>query len=200
LAEELLFSLGIIVGAMFVAELTDKDAFLILALSTRIRPSRVFLAGATAFILTSAIIVTTGALLVSIVPIVWVKYAGGGVMIAYGLWEFKGLVGERLVEKEESKLLGDKGGWRTFAAMVGALALLDLAGDATEILIVLFMAQYSDALLVFAGSCVGLVSATAFETALGNRLGRLLTPQRIRYVSIVVFLALGSSVIIFNAL
>jgi len=121
-------------------------------------------------------------------------------MIAYGLWEFKGLVGERLVEKEESKLLRDKGGWRTFAAMVGTLALLDLAGDATEILILLFMAKYSDALLVFAGSCVGLVSATAFETALGNRLGRLLTQRRIRYVSIVVFLTLGSSVIIFNAL
>lgn len=184
---------------MFVAELTDKDAFLILALSTRIRPSRVFLAGATAFILTSAVIVTTGALLVTIVPIVWVRYAGGGVMIAYGLWEVRGLVGQRLVEKEGSKLLSDKGGWRTFAAMVGALALLDLAGDATEILIVFFMAQYSDALLVFAGSCVGLVAATAFETALGNRLGRLLTPQRIRYVSIVVFLTLGTSITIFNA-
>lgn len=199
MAEELLLSLGIIVGTMFVAELTDKDAFLILALSTRIRPSRVFLAGATAFILTSAVIVTTGALLVTIVPIVWVRYVGGGVMIAYGLWEVKGLVGQRLIEKEESRLLRNNGGWRTFAAMVGTLALLDLAGDATEILIVLFMAQYSDALLVFAGSCVGLVTATAFETALGNRLGRLLTPQRIRYGSIVVFLALGTSIIIFNA-
>ena len=182
-----------------MAELTDKDAFLILALSTRIRPSRVFLAGATAFILTSAIIVTTGALLVTIVPIVWVRYAGGGVMIAYGIWEVKGLAGRRPIEKEDSKLLSDKGVWRTFAAMVGALALLDLAGDATEILIVFFMAQYSDVLLVFGGSCVGLVTATAFETALGNRLGRLLTPLRIRYVSIAVFLTLGTSIIIFNA-
>jgi putative Ca2+/H+ antiporter (TMEM165/GDT1 family) len=182
--------------ALFVTELTDKDALLLLTLAGRGRAGVVFLAGTTAFVLTTTLFVTVGSLITSLVPILWVKLAGGSVMVAYGLWEARGFVGQRLVEREERETGAKDGGWRVFLSMVGALALLDIAGDATELLTIVFVAQYSDALLVFAAACTGLIVATAAETALGSRLGRMLTPVRIRYVSVAVFLALGAFIIL----
>ena len=188
-----------IAATIFVAELTDKDAFLLLALSTKVRTRTTFLAGSTAFIITTALFVTLGSVIVGFVPVYWVRLAGGVAMLAYGLWEARGLVGSRAVEEEESVIERQTGAWRTFLTMVAALALLDIAGDATEILTFVFVAHYQDPLLVFAGAASALVCATAVETSLGNRLGRLLTPRRLRYLSTAVFLALGVSIILLNA-
>jgi putative Ca2+/H+ antiporter (TMEM165/GDT1 family) len=185
-----------IAATLFLAELTDKDALLLLALATRTRASKVFLAGATAFLFTTAVIVTVGAIAIAVVPIQWVKLAGGVVMVGYGLWEARGLVGQKAVEDEEEMIESSRGGLRSFLLMVGALAFLDLAGDATEVLTVVFVAQYSDALFVFAAAYAGLLGATAVETALGNRLGRLLTPGRLRYLSVFVFLLLGALILV----
>jgi len=118
------------------------------------------------------------------------------VMLSYGAWEMKGLVGQRAVAKEEGAIEASGGGLRAFLTMVGALAFLDIAGDATEVLTIVFVAQYSDALLVFSAACAGLITAAAVQTALGSRLGKLLTPTRVRYVSIAVFLLLGSFILI----
>jgi putative Ca2+/H+ antiporter (TMEM165/GDT1 family) len=63
-----------------------------------------------------------------------------------------------------------------------------------------FVAQYSDAALVFSGACVGLIAATVVETALGNRLGRALTPRGVRFVSVAVSLLLGPSILVINLL
>lgn len=188
-----------IVSALFVTELTDKDAMLLLTLAAKTRAAFVFLAGATAFIITTAIFVTVGTLIGAIVPILWVRLIGGAFMIGYGLWEARSTVSHRDVEKEERSLERRFDGWMAFFSIVAALALLDIAGDATEVLTIVLVARYSNPILVFSAACTGLISATAFETALGNRLGRMLTPQRIRYVSTVVFLALGTFIIISSA-
>ena len=74
--------------AIFVAELTDKDALLLLSLATRFRPRLVFAAGAVAFTITSAVIVTLGRFLVDYVPVSWVTLAGGTIMIGYGIWTY----------------------------------------------------------------------------------------------------------------
>lgn len=196
MAEQLLAAFAAIASALFVTELADKDALLILTLASRRKAFPVFLAGSTAFIMTTALFVSVGSLIVAIVPLLWVKLAGGGFMIVYGLWEARGLVGQKAVEREEKAIEGKTDGWRAFLAMVAALALLDIAGDATEVLTIILVAQYSNLVLVFAGCCAGLVAATAAETILGNRIGRFLTPGRIRYLSIVVFLFIGSFIII----
>lgn len=190
-----LASWGTIALALFLAELTDKDAFLILTASTRMRPGVVFAAGATAFVLTSALFVSAGAVLISFVPVVLVRGAGGVVMLAYGVWELSGAVGARGAEGG-GKTAGSGSAWRAFLALVGGLALLDVAGDATEILTIVFVAHYSSPLLVFLGAVTGLVCATAVETALGSRLGHLLTPARVKYGSAAVFLVLGSAILL----
>jgi len=183
-------------SALFVTELTDKDAMLLLTLAAKTRAAFVFLAGATAFVITTAIFVTVGTLIGAIVPILWVRLVGGALMIGYGLWEARSAVSHRDVEREQRNLERRFDGWIAFFSIVAALALLDIAGDATEVLTIVLVARYSNPILVFSAACTGLISATAFETALGNRLGRMLTPQRIRYVSTVVFLVLGTIIII----
>jgi putative Ca2+/H+ antiporter (TMEM165/GDT1 family) len=194
-----LAAFGTIALTIFVAELTDKDAFLLIALSTRVKARLVFMAGAVAFVFTTTVIIALGSALIVVVPVYWVRLAGGLVMIAYGLWEARGLVGVEAVSEEESRIEKAQSAWKTFAAMVAGLALLDLAGDATEVLTIVFVARFPNPLFVFAAAILALISATAVETALGSRLSRILTPRRLRTLSLAVFLLLGATIIIFNS-
>jgi putative Ca2+/H+ antiporter (TMEM165/GDT1 family) len=194
-----LAAFGTIAITLFIAELTDKDAFLLIALSTRVKARLVFLAGAVAFVCTTTVIIAIGSALISVVPVYWVRLVGGIVMIAYGIWEARGLVGMKAVSEEESRIEKAQSAWKTFAAMVAGLALLDLAGDATEVLTIVFVARFPNPTFVFSAAIIGLLAATAVETTLGSRLSRLLTPFRMRIGSAAVFLVLGASIIILNS-
>jgi putative Ca2+/H+ antiporter (TMEM165/GDT1 family) len=185
-----------IVATIFIAELTDKDALLLLTLATRIRPWTAFASGSVAFTITSAIIVSVGYFLIQIVPIFWVRLVGGCVMIGFALVEYLRHGDD---EKEEKKLLSrtlKKTGWSIFVGAVSLLILLDLAGDATEVLTIVYVARFSNALLVFLGAVVALVSASALETMLGRKLGKILSASKIRILSLVVFLVIGSVIVI----
>jgi putative Ca2+/H+ antiporter (TMEM165/GDT1 family) len=188
-----------VVGTIFVAELTDKDALLLLSLATKMRPLLVFAAGSIAFTITSAIIVLLGSVLIEYVPIFWVKIAGGAIMLGYALLEFlRGLHADKNTEKREEKFSKNFGKREAYAflGILVSLIVLDLAGDGTELVTIVFVAQYGNALLVFAGAVVALVGASAVEAALGSRLGALLSAKRIRYVSVIVFLIIGSVIIV----
>ncbi len=180
---------------IFIVELTDKDALLLLTLATRIKPWTAFASGASAFTITSAIIVSIGYALIRIVPVFWVRLAGGVVMIGYGLWEFFHKEDE---EKEEKKLLNrtmNKSNWSIFLGAVSLLVLLDLAGDSTEVLTIVYVARFSDALLVFLAAVLALVLASALETFLGGRLGRIISMGKVKKLSLVVFLIIGILII-----
>lgn len=182
---------------IFIAELTDKDALLILTLATRFKAWVIFAAGSVAFTITSAIIVTLGHFLASYVPVSWISLAGGAIMICYGVWTFRNKqneegrgVEDRLAEKATAGVAS------VFLSAVGFLVLLDLAGDATEILTILFVARFGDAFIVFIAAVVALVAATAVETTIGNRLNMILSAGRIRIFSSLVFLAIGLGAIL----
>jgi len=186
-------------AAIFVAELTDKDALLLLSLATRLKPWIVFAAGSVAFTITSAIIVTVGYFLVSFLPVSLISVAGGLVMIAYGTWSFfEANKEEEELAKAERKLSlkASKSLWLVFLNAVSLLILLDLAGDATEVLTILFVARFQNGLLVFIGAVVALITATAVETTIGNRLSKILSFKRIRIFSLFVFLTIGSVAIL----
>ncbi len=193
-----------VAGTVFVAELTDKDALLILALATKTKPLRVFAAGSLAFLITTVIIVLIGSVLVNFVPVFWVKLVGGGIMVAYAIWEYA--TGRRNeedeIERKEKKIIEEsgRGVLLAFLRIVLALAVLDLAGDATEVVIVVFVAQLNDAVLVFMAAFSALVAATAVETAIGNGLGRFLTVRTLRYLSVGVFLTIGAIIILTTVL
>ena len=188
-----------VAGAIFVAELTDKDALLLLTLATKANPWRVFAAGSMAFTITSAIIVLVGSAIAQFIPIFLIKIAGGVIMLGYAFFQYlKGLREEHNLERRgESLAQGSiQGRWMAFLTVVSALVVLDLAGDATELLTVVFVAQFHNLLLVFLGAVIALVAASGVEATLGHQLGRLLSAKKIRYVSILVFLLIGSAIII----
>ena len=183
---------------IFVAELTDKDALLLLSLATRFRSILVFGAGLIAFTITSAIIVTFGQLLVDYVPVSWVTLAGGTIMIGYGIWSyFTGRDSDEATEVERRLASSaHKGEASVFLSAVGLLVLLDLSGDATEVLTILFVARFQNVVIVFIGAVLALIAATAVETAIGKRLSKILSVARIRVFSLCVFLAIGATAIV----
>jgi len=199
MAELSIFSFATIAATIFVTELTDKDALLLIAVSTKVKARLAFLAGATAFTITTTIIVAAGSLMVSLVPVGWIRLAGGAVMIGYGLWEARGLIGKEAVGRQESRIASAASSWRLFLVLVGSLALLDLAGDATEVLTLVLVAQYTAPLYVFSAVWLGLVSAAGVETVLGNKLGKLLTPRRLQVGSAAIFVLLGLAIILLDA-
>lgn len=188
-----------IAGTIFVAELTDKDALLLLSMASRMKALVAFAAGSLAFITSTAIVVLFGSVLTTYVPIFWVKIAGGTIMLAYGFIEYlRSFTVEERVEKRERRFVKrfERKAVYAFLGMVASLILLDLAGDATELLTIVFVAQYENLLLVFVAAAGALVAASAVETALGNRLGRALTSKNVKLISVVIFLIIGSVIIV----
>ena len=185
-----------VLGTIFVAELTDKDALLLLTLATRIKPKIAFAAGATAFTITTTIIVTLGYFLITVVPVFWIRLVGGFVMIGFAVWQYLNTKEE---ESEEKKLLERTKRSTALSIFLGAvsmLILLDLAGDATEVLTIVFVAHFSNVLLVFLGAVLALVAASAVETILGSRLKKYLSASRLRLLSLLIFLVIGSYIIV----
>ena len=184
--------------AIFVAELTDKDALLLLSLATRFKPRIVFAAGAVAFTLTSAVIVTLGRVLVDFVPVSWVTLAGGTIMIGYGIWGYLTTQDSEETSDVQRRLSGSaqKAEASVFLSTVGLLALLDLSGDATEVLTILFVARFQNVVIVFTGAVLALIAATAVETTIGRKLSNILSTTRIRVFSLCVFLVIGATAII----
>jgi len=182
---------------IFVAELTDKDALLLLTLATRIRPWIAFAAGASAFTISTTIIVTIGYFLTNIIPVFWIKLVGGIAMIGFAIWQYT-TSGEKEEANEERRLLDrakvKKSAWSIFVGAVSLLIILDLAGDATEVLTLVYVARFT-ALLVFFGAVSALVAASAVETVLGSRLKLILSAKRIRTFSFLVLLIIGVIII-----
>ena len=119
-------------------------------------------------------------------------------MISYGVWSFFHTDSDEEVTSVENQLsvTARKGMMQLFLSAVGLLVLLDLAGDATEVLTILFVARFGDAVLVFIGAVLALIAATAVETMIGNRLSKLLSKNRIRTLSLIVFLTFGTTAIL----
>lgn len=190
-----------ILVTMFVVELTDKDALLLLALATRMSPWIVFALGSVAFTITTTIIVSVGYVLLQFIPVWIIRAAGGIIMIGFAIWSYSTEKHEEAeVAKEGEKMIRrtvlKKSAWSIFLGALSMLIVLDLAGDATEVLTIVYVAHFQNVLLVFAGCVVALIVASAVETALGNRLGKLLSVEKIRFISLGIFLIIGAVIMI----
>lgn len=188
----ILAAFATIVLTIFILELTDKDALLLLTLATRLKPWTAFLSGATAFTITSAVIVTLGYFLIKVLPITWVRVAGGLVMVGFGLFEYL----RKENEEERIPQRGNGNEWAVFLGTVSMLVLLDISGDATEVMTIVFVARFSDPLLVFFSAVFALVVASGVTTFLGRRLGHVLSSSRMRILSLVLFVVIGTVIIV----
>ena len=97
-------------------------------------------------------------------------------MICYGVWSFfHAKTDEEETTGMEMKLSAKatNGIASVFLSAVGLLVLLDLAGDATEVLTILFLTRFGDTFLVFIATVIALIAATAVDTTIGNRVSRI---------------------------
>lgn len=119
-------------------------------------------------------------------------------MIGYAAYEYF-TTNKQEIEEDKKKLekrSKDKNVFfRLFLSIISMLVILDLAGDATEVLTIVFVARFQNVLLVFVSCVVALSAASAVETTIGNRLGKLFSFERIRVFSLLVFAIIGMIVI-----
>jgi putative Ca2+/H+ antiporter (TMEM165/GDT1 family) len=193
---DLLLAFATIASTLFIVELTDKDALLLLTLATRVKPWTAFASGAAAFTITSAIIVSAGYILIRVIPVFWVRVAGGLVMIGYGLWEYFHKEGEAEEERKLMERTAHMSDWSIFFGALSLLIVLDLAGDSTEVLTIVYVAKFANALLVFLGAVLALVSASALETFLGGKLGKVISTSKVKRLSLIVFVIIGTVVLL----
>ncbi|HKW05648.1 MAG TPA: TMEM165/GDT1 family protein, partial [Nitrososphaerales archaeon] len=157
---------------------------MLLTLATRMKPKLAFAAGSIAFTITSAIIVTIGSILTAILPVYWVKIGGGVIMICFATYEFFEITKEakKIESEENAKLDRDRQKKNSRSILMSSIAMLvalDLAGDATEVLTIVFVAKFQDSLLVFLSCVAALILASGVETVIGHRIGKFLTPGRV---------------------
>jgi putative Ca2+/H+ antiporter (TMEM165/GDT1 family) len=125
--------------------------------------------------------------------------AGGAIMIGYGIWSFLKTNQEKdeiTAAQRKLSAKGSTGLTSMFLSIVAMLVLLDLAGDATELLTILFVARFQDPLMVFTAAVAALIAATAVETTIGSTMSKILSTHRIRIFSLAVFLIIGTSAIL----
>jgi putative Ca2+/H+ antiporter (TMEM165/GDT1 family) len=176
---------------IFVAELGDKTLFMVLLLSARHPPLRVFAGAAAAFLLHSAIAVLLGQL-IGVLPHDVIRYGSAAIFFWFGLL--------LLLQKPKPESTEDASKTQP-RPMVTAFTLIFIAewGDATQILGAVLVANHlatlgrlQASIAVFGGGVAGLWLGTALAVIVGNRAGRWLPEGPLRKVAGVCFLLVGA--------
>jgi putative Ca2+/H+ antiporter (TMEM165/GDT1 family) len=175
---------------VFVAELPDKTALAALVLATRHRAFPVLLGACTALTIQSVVAVAAGQL-VSMLPPRPVHVFAGALFLLSAV-----LMWRRREEAAEDDRGGTdrRGFWRsTWLAFV--VVFVAEWGDLTQLATGALAARYESPFVVFAGATAALWSVTALATAIGNRAGKLLDPDRTKKVAAVLFALVGVALI-----
>jgi Ca2+/H+ antiporter, TMEM165/GDT1 family len=182
-----------VVATVFVlivpAELPDKTFIATLVLSTRFRPLLVFVGSGLALVVQAAIAVIAGSAL-ALLPSTLVHaisaaiFAIGAVVLYRGTQDAAGE--EREVAEEISDVPAEPSPMRV---MLTSFVVLFLAewGDLTQLLTASLAAKYDDALSVFLGSALGLVTVAALAVTGGKALVRFIPLLWIRRIAAAAF-------------
>lgn len=174
---------------IFVAELGDKTLLLVLLLSARLSPLRVFAGAALAFLVHGLLAVALGQLL-GLLPHAWVRYGSAGLFLFFGL----GL----LLRKPEGAI--DAGLRPGRGPLLTSFVFIFLAewGDMTQILSAALVADHTAslgrlgaAIAVFCGAVLGLWAGTALAVAVGRKAGRWLPAHVLQRAAGACFLAVA---------
>ena len=184
-----------IFSLIFVAELPDKTAFLLLLNSTKGHPLAIFGGTALAFLIQTVVAVTFGRLL-ALLPEQWV-HIGAGVM-------FLGFAAHAWWSKDEDEAEADASAaktdfWRAFSR---AFLIIFIAewGDLTQLATAGFAARYPAALFtIFVAALLALWSTTALIVFVGHKVKGLVSGPWLKRASVIAFAAIGIYFIV-NAL
>ena len=179
-------NIGVALAAFFLilpVELPDKTLVATLVLSTRYRPLPVLAGVSAAFFVQCLIAVTAGQLL-ALLPHRLVA-AVVAVLLRHG-------------EEPSEELADDRRQRGSFGVAVTSFGVLFAAewGDASQVATAALTARYDNAVSVFAGSFLALVSVAALAVTLGNVLVRrvpLHLIQRVAGLMFMVFAVLAAT-------
>jgi putative Ca2+/H+ antiporter (TMEM165/GDT1 family) len=175
---------------IFVAELGDKTLFMVLLLSARYPPVKVFLGAALAFLLHAAIAVGLGQIL-AFMPHAIVKYGSAALFLFFGV-----MLLVRAGESSSDEKVAE--GQRTPVWTSFLFIFIAEWGDMTQILSAALVADHSQALgrwgaslAVFAGAVLGLWLGTALAAFVGHTAGKWIPEKWVRRVAGVCFLGVA---------
>jgi Ca2+/H+ antiporter, TMEM165/GDT1 family len=181
--------LALTFGLIFVAELPDKTMIATIVMASRNRPVPVFAGAASAMVANAGLAVGAGRLL-ELLPHRAVEGAVAGLFLAGALYLL--LVEENAQEREgqaeaDSARPGHRVAMTTFVVIVVAEM-----GDITQILTANLVARYHDALAVFTGSALALVTVMGIGVVGGRVLLRVMPLSTIRRVAGVILLGFAA--------
>ncbi len=172
-------------------ELFDRTSFALIALSARNRPFPSWAGAAVAFVASTAIAVSIGAVLASAIGpgrIGLLRVAGGIFLIGYAAWLY--------VHRGPKGDVAVRGGHAAFVAALLTIFLLEL-GDTTMIFEIVFVTEWGGLLVFLAGS-LALVSVAAWDVLLGTRLGARVETERLDQIVVVVLTFVGALTIAYG--
>jgi Ca2+/H+ antiporter, TMEM165/GDT1 family len=172
-------------------ELFDRTSFALIALASRHHPASTWAGGASAFVASTGIAVSIGALLVALLGpgrIGLLRVGAGACLIGYALW-----IWYRGPEAEEAAPTSRRA---AFLGAFGTIFLLEL-GDTTMILETLFVTTWGWLIVLVAGASA-LVVVAAWDAWLGGRLGARVEPAQLHRAVVVVLLVVGGLTIAYG--
>ncbi|MCI4363745.1 MAG: TMEM165/GDT1 family protein [Thermoplasmata archaeon] len=195
--DALLLQAAGVFAVIFAFELVDRTNFGVVALSARHSPGDVWLGAALAFVVSTTIAVGIGIVAIAFLApyLVWVKVAGGLLLVGFGL---RGLARARGTEEHEpSERSSGPLGHSQVRLLAFSLILFLEMGDNTQILTILFVASTRNPLLVFVAATLALVTVAGIGARSGEFLRTRVPAERLERVLAAVLVLIGSLTVLF---
>jgi Ca2+/H+ antiporter, TMEM165/GDT1 family len=171
-------------GVVALAEMGDKTQLLAFLLAARFRKPVPIIAGIlAATLLNHGLAGAVGAWITQLLTPVMLRWSVGLLFLGMAVWT---LIPDR-IEEEESRAAGRLG---VFGATFITFFLAEM-GDKTQIATIAMAAQFDSAVLVVAGTTLGMLIADVPAVFLGERFSKRIPMRLVHGVAAVMFAALG---------
>jgi len=196
----LLVEAMVVFAVVAVLQLPGKSNFGVITLATR-HPSRDVFIGASVGLAAATVVSVTlgyGAETVLGPYLLWVKIAGGLVLVAFGVREVLRVPGPVHEPGEGTPAVAHTA--RQVRTVALGLAFLLEMGDNTQILAIVFVASTGNVVLVFVAATAALVMITAFSARGARYLQEHVPEERLRDLLGGLLIAVGLLTILFTVL
>lgn len=168
-----------------LAEIGDKTQLLAIVLATRFgKPVPIILGILAATMANHLLAALVGAEAAAFLKGAWFGYLVALSFIAMGLWT---LVPDKLDDDGDT---ATRGGHGVFATTLVSFFIVEM-GDKTQIATVALGARFHDAVMVAAGTTLGMMAANVPAVLLGHQIVRVVPLNLIRAAAALVFIAIG---------
>jgi Ca2+/H+ antiporter, TMEM165/GDT1 family len=171
-------------GVVALAEMGDKTQLLAFLLAARFRKPVPIIAGIlVATLLNHGLAGAVGAWITQLLSPLALRWSIGLLFLGMAIWT---LIPDK-IEDEESRAVGRLG---VFGATFVTFFLAEM-GDKTQIATIAMAAQFSSALLVVAGTTLGMLIADVPAVFLGERFANRIPMRLVHGIAALIFVALG---------